>query len=98
MYKLVVVQDNFSKDVDELNEFLDAGWEIESTLPRSFATHFILKNDSKPVPSLKFPLCAPMSYRGDIDSNKSDDICVAKMVPVGSLIVTPDNRAFSVTK
>ena len=98
MYKLVVVQDNSISDVNKLNDFLDEGWEIETTIPRPFAIQYIIKTDSKPESPLKFPLCNPMSYRGDIDSNKSDDICVAKMVPIGSLIVTPDHRAFSVSK
>lgn len=98
MYKLIVVQDNFSGDVDELNSALEVGWEIEQSLPRPFATHYILKNPSKPVPPLNFPLCSPLNYRGDIKDINGDYEYVAVMVPIGSIVVVPDKRAYSVNK
>lgn len=98
MQHVIKVLDHKNEDLVALNDLLAKGWEILNTLPFHAGNNYILYDKNIIPKDLKFPLCNPMSYRGDIDSNKSDDICVAKMVPIGSLIVTPDHRAFSVSK
>ena len=89
MQQLITVSDNNVTDVDNLNIYLEEGWQIASSFPFQGGTNFLIHKRTFPDSTLT--LYPGLFYDGtlDIEHNK---------IPEGSVIITPDSVAYTVKK
>jgi hypothetical protein len=89
MQKLITVLDSDSIGVDDLNEYLDKGWEVRDTYSFSKGHHFLIQ--LKTFTNSTVPLYPGVFYKGSIQLDHPN-------ITEGSMVITKENNAYTISK
>lgn len=89
MQKLITVLDSDSGSVDDLNEYLEKGWEVRNTYSFPKGNHFLIQ--LKTFHDSNVPIYPGVFYMGAISLDHPQ-------ITEGSMVITKDNNAYTIIK